>query len=70
MHRWLERRAERRDERERARQERGYVVAGVYAGNRTPGTRVQGMDFAPVASEPLMSRRDEPGNEAPDDHGG
>jgi hypothetical protein len=34
LHRWLERRAERRDERERSRQERSYV------GSRTPGVRV------------------------------
>jgi len=32
--------------------------------------QITGMVFAPVASEPLMSRDDAPGNEAPADYDG
>jgi hypothetical protein len=62
--RWLEQRAERRDERERARYERGYVVAGVYIGNRTPGSRIDVMDVA----APVPSRRGP--SEPPEDYDG
>lgn len=52
MRRWLDRLAERRDERARDRYERGYVVAGAYIGNRTPGARVFPEVGLPAGFEP------------------